>query len=58
MGLKGYRLWVMGKLDSTCRAPPLHRQRQYRLLLVFVLQHASSLDVAVYKLRLKEKKKA
>jgi ABC-type transport system involved in cytochrome bd biosynthesis fused ATPase/permease subunit len=21
MGLKGYRLWVMGKLDSTCRAP-------------------------------------
>jgi hypothetical protein len=24
MGLKGYRLWVMGQLDSTCRAPPLH----------------------------------
>jgi hypothetical protein len=22
MGLKGYRLWVMGHLDSTCRAPP------------------------------------
>jgi hypothetical protein len=22
MGLKGYRLWVMGKLDSTCTAPP------------------------------------
>jgi hypothetical protein len=22
MGLKGYRLWVMGQLDSTCRAPP------------------------------------
>jgi hypothetical protein len=22
MGLKGYRLWAMGKLDSTCRAPP------------------------------------
>jgi hypothetical protein len=21
MGLKGYRLWVMGQLDSTCRAP-------------------------------------
>jgi hypothetical protein len=20
--LKGYRLWVMGQLDSTCRAPP------------------------------------
>jgi hypothetical protein len=25
MGLKGYRLWVMGKLESTCRAPPLDR---------------------------------
>jgi hypothetical protein len=23
MGLKGYRLWVMGQLDSTCRAPTL-----------------------------------
>jgi hypothetical protein len=23
MGLKGYRLWVMGQLDSTCRAPSL-----------------------------------
>jgi hypothetical protein len=23
MGLQGYRLWVMGQLDSTCRAPPL-----------------------------------
>jgi hypothetical protein len=22
MGLKGCRLWVMGQLDSTCRAPP------------------------------------
>ena len=22
MGLKGYMLWVMGQLDSTCRAPP------------------------------------
>jgi hypothetical protein len=22
MGLKGYRLWDMGQLDSTCRAPP------------------------------------
>jgi hypothetical protein len=22
MGLKGYKLWVMGQLDSTCRAPP------------------------------------
>jgi hypothetical protein len=21
MGSKGYRLWVMGQLDSTCRAP-------------------------------------
>jgi hypothetical protein len=23
MGLKVYRLWVMGQLDSTCRAPPV-----------------------------------
>jgi hypothetical protein len=23
MGLKGYRLWAMGQLDSTWRAPPL-----------------------------------
>jgi hypothetical protein len=23
MGLKGYRLWAMGQLDSTCRAPPI-----------------------------------
>jgi hypothetical protein len=22
MGLKGYRLWFMGQLDSTCTAPP------------------------------------
>jgi hypothetical protein len=22
MVLKGYRLWVMGQLNSTCRAPP------------------------------------
>jgi hypothetical protein len=22
MGLKGYRLWVMGQLDSMCSAPP------------------------------------
>jgi hypothetical protein len=22
MGLKGFRLWAMGQLDSTCRAPP------------------------------------
>jgi hypothetical protein len=27
MGLKGYRLWVMGQLDSTCRAPPRHLRR-------------------------------
>jgi hypothetical protein len=23
MGFKGYRLWAMGQLDSTCTAPPL-----------------------------------
>jgi hypothetical protein len=26
MGLKGYRLWDMGQLDSTCRAPPFARR--------------------------------
>jgi hypothetical protein len=36
MGLKGYMFWVMGQLDSTCRAPPLRelrlvvRQRRHR----------------------------
>jgi hypothetical protein len=25
MGLKGYRLWAMCQLDSTCRAPPRQR---------------------------------
>jgi hypothetical protein len=25
MVLKGYKLWVMGQLDSTCRAPPQPR---------------------------------
>jgi hypothetical protein len=24
MGLKSYRLWDKGQLDSTCRAPPVH----------------------------------
>jgi hypothetical protein len=23
IGLKGYRLWATGQLDSTCRAPPM-----------------------------------
>jgi hypothetical protein len=27
MGLKGYRLWVMGQLDSTCTAPPQRARR-------------------------------
>jgi hypothetical protein len=27
MGLKGYRLWVVGQLDSTCRAPPRDGER-------------------------------
>jgi hypothetical protein len=22
MGLKGFRLWAMGQINSTCRAPP------------------------------------
>jgi hypothetical protein len=26
MGLKGYRLWAMGQLDSTCSAKSSHRE--------------------------------
>jgi hypothetical protein len=33
MGLKGCRLWVMGQLDSTCRAPP----RAALLVLLVIL---------------------
>jgi hypothetical protein len=32
MGLKGYRLWVMGQLDSTCRAPPRENRRAQQRL--------------------------
>jgi hypothetical protein len=31
MGLKGYRLWDMGQLDSTCSAPPRRRQQPRRV---------------------------
>jgi hypothetical protein len=34
MGLKGYRLWVMGQLDSTCSAPPRHLANRDELLRV------------------------
>jgi hypothetical protein len=27
MGLKGYRLWVMGQLDSTLQSPTVERAR-------------------------------
>jgi hypothetical protein len=34
MGLKGYRLWTMGQMNSTCRAQPmlafLHRRGSQR----------------------------
>jgi hypothetical protein len=33
MGLKGHRLWAMGQLDATCRAPPLHFPPRRRLAL-------------------------
>jgi hypothetical protein len=29
MGLKGYGLWAMGQLDSTCRAPPWYSSNEY-----------------------------
>jgi hypothetical protein len=44
--LKGYRLWAMGQLDSTCSAPP--RQVPEELLLLDgVLQRQVIQDVAV-----------
>jgi hypothetical protein len=45
MALKGYRLWVMVQLDSTCRAPPrvLRGEIDHDDLLVVV----ANLDVAV-----------
>ena len=44
MGLKGYRLWFMGQLDSTCRAPPpgavnAARTREVAVQLEFVKMH-------------------
>jgi hypothetical protein len=33
MGLKGCRLWAMGQLDSTCRAPPRVQRVQQVLQL-------------------------
>ena len=41
MGLKGYRLCVMGQLDSTCRATPrVHDpvHQKLRVILVVALQ--------------------
>jgi hypothetical protein len=35
MGLKGYRLWVMRQLDSTCSAPPLLSLFRFLSLLLF-----------------------
>ena len=39
MGLKGYRLWAMGQLDSTCSAPS--RSRVSDGLRVFVVHPTS-----------------
>ena len=40
MGLKDYRLWAMGQLDSTCRAPPRAKPAAVRTL-VRVVEHAA-----------------
>jgi hypothetical protein len=42
MGLKGYRLWVMGQLDSTCSAPPRQEHDGER-----ARQHHEARDVAL-----------
>jgi hypothetical protein len=39
MGLKGYRLWVMGQLDSTSRAPPRAHQLMHVRHQLRVRQH-------------------
>jgi hypothetical protein len=44
MGLKGYRLWDMGQLDSTCRAPP---QRELLRHLLAVRLAEAVHDVAL-----------
>jgi hypothetical protein len=57
MGLKGYRLWVMGQLDSTCRAPPhgggsdgFGHAHGHRLVVHEVLEHrVVALQVAFLK---------
>jgi hypothetical protein len=41
MGLKDYRLWVMGQLDSTYSAPPRGSERVYtkikaKVITVFI----------------------
>jgi hypothetical protein len=47
MGLKGYRLWVMGQLDSTCRAPPREVLGQLYHVLGFVHERRHVRHVAV-----------
>jgi hypothetical protein len=42
MGLNGYRLWPMGLLDSTCRAPP-------RLSSHVAVRHNDSAPVLVHR---------
>jgi hypothetical protein len=39
MGLKGYRLWVMGQLDSTCRAHRDGRGAGFALFTTFCCSH-------------------
>jgi hypothetical protein len=51
MGLKGYRLWAMGQLDSTCRAPP-----HPRVLVLYPLKIAATLFRAVVVAKLSLKK--
>jgi hypothetical protein len=47
MGLKGYRLWAMGQLDSTCSAPPrAHlRLRRFRFAQELLLHRRVAVPV-------------
>jgi hypothetical protein len=50
MGLKGYRLWAMGQLDSNVQSPtPVHRGHQLAQAAVHRAE-LSHQDVAAHKL--------
>jgi hypothetical protein len=53
MRLKGYGLWAMGQLDSTCSAPPVLAHGDERLRVPHVLPRDVALRVAFERQTLK-----